>query len=105
MHIAKTAADKLFNNPKAEINSQDYIQYGELLQDLGQDTLAVDMVKHQGVVGHTGYNLLNRGKSLVCCVESNAKMYDKAADIMAKYIDGEGDNANPNDILALYDSG
>ncbi len=40
---AKTAADKLFNNPKAEINSQDYIQYGELLQDLGQDTLAVDM--------------------------------------------------------------
>lgn len=94
---AKTAADKLFNNPKAEINSQDYIQYGELLQDLGQDTLAVDMYEKAVAISPEKTTLLKD----LSGAYSNAKMYDKAADIMAKYIDGEGDNANPNDILAL----
>ena len=76
---AKTAADKLFNNPKAEINSQDYIQYGELLQDLGQDTLAVDMYEKAVAISPEKTTLLKD----LSGAYSNAKMYDKAADIMA----------------------
>ena len=38
---AKAAAETLFANSKAELNSQDYSQYGDLLQEMGQDTLAV----------------------------------------------------------------
>jgi len=94
---AKEAADKLFNNPKAEINSQDYIQYGELLQDMGQDTLAVDMYEKAVAISPEKTSLLKDLSSAY----SSAKMYDKAADTMAKFIDGEGEEANPNDILAL----
>ena len=95
--VAKEAADKLFNNPKADINSQDYIQYGELLQELGQDTIAVGMFEKAVAVSPEKAALL---KDLSGAYRS-AKMYDKAADTMAKFIDGEGDQANPNDILAL----
>ena len=94
---AKVAADNLFNNPKAEINFQDYIQYGELLQELGQDTVAVDMYEKAVALSPEKTSLLKD----LSGAYSSAKMYDKAADVMAKYIDGEGEDANPNDILAL----
>lgn len=94
---AKNAAEKLFSNPKAEINSQDYIQYGELLQTLGQDTIAVDMYEKAVALSPEKTALLKD----LSGAYSSAKMYDKAADVMARYIDGEGDEANPNDILAL----
>ncbi len=94
---AKAAADKLFNNPNAEINSQDYIQYGELLQDMGQDTLAVDIYEKAVALSPEKTSLLKDLSSAY----TSAKMYDKAADTMAKFIDGEGENANPNDMLQL----
>lgn len=94
---AKAAAEKLFANPKAEINSQDYIQYGELLQDMGQDTLGVEMYEKAVAAAPDKTSLLKD----LSGAYSTAKMYDKAADTMAKYIDGEGENANPNDMLQL----
>ncbi len=94
---AKAAAEKLFANSKAELNSQDYIQYGELLQDMGQDTLGVEMYEKAVVASPEKTSLLKD----LSGAYSTAKMYDKAADTMAKFIAGEGDNANPNDILAL----
>ena len=94
---AKAAADKLFGNPKAEINSQDYIQYGELLQEVGQDTLAVEMYENAVKISPEKTSLLKD----LSGAYSSAKMYDKAADAMAKFIDSEGAEANPNDILAL----
>lgn len=94
---AKAAAERLFSNPKAELNSQDYVQYGELLQDLGQDTLGVEMFEKAVAASPEKTALLKD----LSGAYSSAKMYDKSADAMAKYIDAEGDNANPNDILAL----
>jgi len=94
---AKAAAEKLFSNPKAEINSQDYIQYGELLQDMGQDTMAVDMYEKAVAMSPDKTALLKDLSSAY----SSAKMYDKAADTMAKFIESEGAEANPNDILQL----
>lgn len=97
IEAAKAAAEKLFANSKAELNSQDYIQYGELLQDMGQDTLGVEMYEKAVVASPEKTSLLKD----LSGAYSTAKMYDKAADTMAKFIAGEGDNANPNDILAL----
>lgn len=94
---AKAAAETLFNNPNAEINSQDCIQYGELLQEAKQDTLAVSMYEKAVTLSPEKTSLL---KDLSGAYTS-AKMYDKAADAMAQFIDSEGENANPNDILAL----
>ncbi|MDE6438857.1 MAG: tetratricopeptide repeat protein, partial [Muribaculaceae bacterium] len=94
---AKAAAEKLFANPKAELNSQDYIQYGELLQDMGQDTVAVGMFEKAVEINPEKSSLLKD----LSGAYSNAKMYDKSADTMAKFIESEGENANPNDILAL----
>lgn len=95
--VAKDAAEKLFNNPKADINSQDYIQYGELLQELGQDTMAVGIFEKAVAISPEKTALLKD----LSGAYSSAKMYDKAADTMAKFIDSEGDQANPNDVLAL----
>ena len=94
---AKAAAERLFANTKADINSQDYVQYGELLQDMGQDTLGVEMYEKAVAVSPDKTSLLKD----LSGAYSTAKMYDKAADTMAKYIDSEGDNANPNDMLQL----
>jgi tetratricopeptide (TPR) repeat protein len=94
---AKAAAETLFANKNAEINSQDCVQYGELLQDLGEDTLAVTMYERAVSISPEKTALLKDLSSAY----SSAKMYDKAADSMAKFIESEGDNANPNDILSL----
>lgn len=94
---ALAAAEKLFSNPKANLNSQDYVQYGELLQDMGQDTVAVGMFEKAVEINPEKTSLLKD----LSGAYSNAKMYDKSADAMARFIEGEGENANPNDILAL----
>lgn len=94
---ARAAAERLFANKNAELNSQDYMQYGELLTDLGQDDLAVTMYEKAVSLSPEKTGLLKD----LSAAYSGAKMYDKAADTMAKFIEAEGDNANPNDILAL----
>lgn len=94
---AKAAADKLFANGKAQLNAQDYSQYGELLQDMGQDTLAVFAYENAVKVAPDKVNLL---KDLSGAYNS-AKMYDKAAETMQKYVDAIGDDVDPNDIFSL----
>lgn len=94
---AKAAADKLFANRKAQHNAQDYSQYGELLQDMGQDTLAVFAYENAVKVAPDKVNLL---KDLSGAYNS-AKMYDKAAESMQKYVDAMGDDVDPNDIFSL----
>ena len=94
---AKAAAETLFANAGAQINSQDYIQYGELLQDMGSDTAAVEMYEKAVALSPDKTSLLKD----LSGAYSSAKMYDKAADTMAKFIDSEGENANPNDVLGL----
>lgn len=94
---AKVAADKLFANRKAQLNAQDYSQYGELLQDMGQDTLAVYAYENAVKVAPDKVNLL---KDLSGAYNS-AKMYDKAAESMQKYVDAMGEDVDPNDIFSL----
>ena len=94
---AKAAAEALFSNSGAQINSQDYIQYGELLQDMGCDTAAVEMYEKAVALSPDKTSMLKD----LSGAYSSAKMYDKAADTMAKFIESEGDNANPNDVLGL----
>lgn len=94
---AKAAADKLFANRKAQLNAQDYSQYGELLQDMGQDTLAVFAYENAVKAAPDKVNLL---KDLSGAYNS-AKMYDKAAESMQKYVDAMGDDVDPNDIFSL----
>lgn len=94
---AKAAADRLFANRFAQLNAQDYSQYGELLQDMGQDTLAVYAYENAVKVAPDKVNLL---KDLSSAYNS-AKMYDKAAESMQKYVDAMGDDVDPNDIFSL----
>ncbi len=64
---------------------------------MGQDTLAVDIYEKAVALSPEKTSLLKDLSSAY----TSAKMYDKAADTMAKFIDGEGENANPNDMLQL----
>lgn len=94
---AKAAAKVLFANPKAELNAQDYSQYGDLLQEMGQDTLAVAAFEEAVKIDPKKTALL---KDLSAAYNS-AKMYDKAADAMQKYVDAMGDDVDPNDVFQL----
>lgn len=94
---AKAAAEVLFANPKAELNAQDYSQYGDLLQEMGQDTLAVAAFEEAVKIDPKKTALL---KDLSAAYNS-AKMYDKAADAMQKYVDAMGDDVDPNDVFQL----
>ncbi len=94
---AKAAAEVLFANPKAELNAQDYSQYGDLLQEMGQDTLAVGAFEEAVKIDPKKTALL---KDLSAAYNS-AKMYDKAADAMQKYVDAMGDDVDPNDVFQL----
>lgn len=94
---AKAAAGTLFANPKAELNAQDYSQYGDLLQEMGQDTLAVAAFEEAVKIDPKKTALL---KDLSAAYNS-AKMYEKAADTMQKYVDAMGEEVDPNDVFQL----
>ncbi len=94
---AKAAAETLFANPKAELNAQDYSQYGDLLQEMGQDTLAVAAFEEAVKIDPKKTALL---KDLSAAYNS-AKMYEKAADTMQKYVDAMGEEVDPNDVFQL----
>lgn len=94
---AKAAAETLFANPKAELNAQDYSQYGDLLQEMSQDTLAVAAFEEAVKIDPKKTALL---KDLSAAYNS-AKMYEKAADTMQKYVDAMGEEVDPNDVFQL----
>ncbi len=93
---AKAAAETLMANPKAELNSQDYTQYGELLQDLGDDTTAVLMYEKAVGASPEKFALLKDLSSAY----NKALMFDKAAETMERYMAASGDD-NLNDQLQL----
>ena len=94
---AKAAAETLFANSKAELNSQDYTQYGDLLQEMGQDTLAVAAFAKAVTIDPKKPSLLKD----LSAAYNTAKMYDKAAEAMQKYVDAMGDDVDPNDVFQL----
>lgn len=94
---AVKAAEALLANPKAQINSQDYSQYGELLTDMGNDSLAIVMYENAVKVDPEKTSLL---KDLSQAYNHGLRFQD-AADTMQKYIDLQGDEVDPNDLLAL----
>lgn len=94
---AKAAAETLFANSKAELNSQDYSQYGDLLQEMGQDTLAVAAFEKAVAIDPKKTSLLKD----LSAAYNTAKMYDKAAEAMQKYVDAMGDDVDPNDVFQL----
>ena len=94
---AVAAADKLIANPKAQLNAQDYTQYGELLTDMGRDSLAVVMYENAVRTEPEKTALL---KDLSQAYNHALRSQD-AADTMQKYIDLQGDDVDPNDLLAL----
>ena len=93
---AKAAAETLMANPKAELNSQDYTQYGELLQDMGDDTTAVLMYEKAVGASPDKVALLKDLSSAY----NKALMFDKAAETMERYMAASGDD-NLNDQLQL----
>lgn len=94
---AVAAADKLIANPKAQLNAQDYTQYGELLTDMGKDSLAVVMYENAVRVEPEKTALLKD----LSQAYNHALRFQDAADTMQKYIDMQGDDVDPNDLLAL----
>lgn len=94
---AKAAAETLFANSKAELNSQDYSQYGDLLQEMGQDTLAVAAFEKAVTIDPKKTSLLKD----LSAAYNTAKIYDKAAEAMQKYVDAMGDDVDPNDVFQL----
>lgn len=94
---AVNAAEALLANPKAQVNSQDYSQYGELLTDMGNDSLAIVMYENAVKVDPEKTSLL---KDLSQAYNHVLRFQD-AADVMQKYVDLQGDDVDPNDLLAL----
>ncbi len=93
---AKAAAETLMNNPKADLNSQDYTQYGELLHDMGDDTTAVVMYEKAVAASPEKHALLKDLSSAY----NQAHMFEKAAEAMERYM-AVSDDDNLNDQLQL----
>lgn len=94
---ALQAAETLMANPKAELNSQDYIQFAELLSDMGDNERALAMYENAVKADPEKTSLLKDLSSAY----NQAGQFDKAAEAMQAYVDGEGDEVNPNDLLQL----
>lgn len=94
---AVAAAETLLANPKAKLNAQDYIQYGELLSDMGNDSLSVVMFENAVKVDPEKSYLLKDLSSAY----NRALRFQDAADAMQKYIDLQTGELDPNDMLAL----
>lgn len=94
---AVQAAEKLLANPKADINAQDYSQYGELLTDMGKDSLAVIMYENAVKADPEKASLLKD----LSQAYNHALRFEDAANAMQKYVDMQKDEVDPNDLLQL----
>jgi tetratricopeptide (TPR) repeat protein len=96
---AVNAAEKLLANPDAatKVNSQDYVQYAELLSDMGNDEKAITMYENAVAVDPEKASLL---KDLSQAYNHGLR-FQEAADAMQKYVDMQGDDVDANDLLAL----
>lgn len=91
---AKVGAD--FMSSKGEFTSNDYTTYGEVLMNLGQDSLAI--VQYETAVANAPerVNLL----STLSDAYTSAKMYGKAVDAQRRFIDANPDHST-NDLMVL----
>ena len=94
---AVQAAETLLNNPKAQLNAQDFTQYGDLLTDMGKSDEALAMYEKAVAVDPTKIALLKDLSSAY----NHALKFDKAVETMQKYVDAAGDEADANDLLTL----
>lgn len=94
---AVQAAEKLIANPKAQLNSHDFTEYAELLGDMGNDSLACVMYENAVQVDPEKASLLKD----LSQAYNRATRFQEAADVMQKYVDMQGADVDPNDLLAL----
>lgn len=94
---AKVLAEKFLANPKVQGNlaANDYTTYGDILTQLGQDTLAALQFEKAVQIAPEKLDLLKD----LSGAYTKAKMYSEAADAMQRFVDaGE---ATTNDIFML----
>ena len=94
---AKVLAEKFLANPKVQGNlaANDYTTYGDILTQLGQDTLAAMQFEKAVQIAPEKLDLLKD----LSGAYTKAKMYSEAADAMQRFVDaGE---ASTNDIFML----
>lgn len=94
---AKVLAEKFLANPKTQGNlaANDYTTYGDILTQLGQDTLAAQQFEKAVQIAPEKLDLLKD----LSGAYTKAKMYSEAADAMQRFVDsGE---ATTNDIFML----
>lgn len=89
-------AQEFFKNPKGGFVANDYTTYGEVLQELGQDTLAVAQYEEAVKVNPDKNELLKDLSSAY----SSAKMYRQAAETFEKFIANQGEPST-NDVFIL----
>ncbi len=92
---AKTLAERFFANGNGEYVANDYTTYGEVLQALDEDSLAVVQFEKAVEINPGKTDLLKDLSSAY----NQAKMYDKSAEAYQKYIDN-GDYVT-NDLFVL----
>lgn len=92
---AKVLAEKFFANGKGEYVANDYSTYGEVLQALGQDSIAVAQYEKAVEINPDKAELLKNLSSAY----NKAKMYDKSAEAYQKFVD-KGDYVT-NDLFVL----
>ncbi len=79
---AEAAADKLFSNPKGEFVANDYSTYGDVLQELKKDSLAIEQYKKAiALAPEKAIYLKSLSEALY-----NAEKYQESADVMEKYV-------------------
>lgn len=94
---ALAAAEKLLANPKTVATPNDYTMYGELLNDMGRDTLAVEMYQKAVEIAPEKLSLLKDLSSAY----NQAKMYEKSAQAQQEFVDKTGAEVDPNDLFTL----
>ena len=94
---AEKAAQTFFalNDPKAKFSSNDYSKYAEVLQELGNDSLAIIQFEKAIEVNPEKTDLY---KALSSAYNS-IKNYDKSLEIFRTFV--EKDGSNINDIVTL----
>lgn len=81
---AAAAAEKLFNAPGATYTYTDYITYGDVLENLGQNDKALAMLEKAHETNPAKTDVLIK----ISAAYSGMKDYAKAAEVMQQYVDG-----------------
>ena len=94
---ADAAAQKLFAAPGATFTYTDYVTYGDVLENLGQNEKALQMLEKAHATNPDKKDVLIK----ISAAYSGMKDYAKAAEFMQKYVDEAGDEASLQEIFVL----